>query len=203
MSLIDEKLLSRNSLIFILVALIALRFAVLPVLDWQQSKISEIQSKQIKLGKTNELVISHGEYQHLAVKFKAEKSKLAPLFYRDSNNTRLQIQRDIEQIFSDHDVPIERFNWVLDQREGSGLRKLRVLVGFNGQLIAVMRVLLDISKHGKVARQVEWRQNLSNKRETGVGQSRGHVTLEFFAFDSLQEGLEPLQDVSGGAASGT
>jgi len=203
MSLIDEKLLSRNSLIFILVALIALRFAVLPLLDWQQSRISEIQSKQVQLGKTIDLVNSYSDYQELALKLKAEKAKLAPLFYVDDDGARLLIQKDIEQIFSDHDVPIERFNWVLDQREDSGLRKLRVLVGFNGQLLAVMRVLLDISKHGKVARQVEWRQNLSNKRETGVGQSRGHVTLEFFAFDSLQEALEPLQDVSGGAASGT
>jgi hypothetical protein len=77
------------------------------------------------------------------------------------------------------------------------------LVGFNGQLDAVMKVLLDISKHRKVARQVEWRQNLTKNRETDVGQSRGHVTLEFYAFNSLQLTLEQKQDVANSAAART
>jgi uncharacterized protein (DUF934 family) len=186
MSLLKHKLFDRNYLIFILVALIALRFAVLPILEWQQSRISEIRSKQVQLGKTIDLVNSYSDYQQMALELKAEKSKLAPLFYEDSDDTRLQIQKDIEQVLNDHNLTIERFNWVLDDRSDSGLRTLRVLVGFNGQLDAVMRVLLDISKHRKVARQVEWRQNLTKNRKTDVGQSRGHVTLEFYAYNSLQ-----------------
>lgn len=200
MSLLQHKLFNRNGLIFILVALIALRFAVLPLLDWQQSRISEIRSKQVQLSKTIDLVNSYSDYQQLALKLKAEKSKLAPLFYADSDDTRLQIQKDIEQVLSDHNLTIERFNWVLDDRADSGLRTLRVLVGFNGQLDTVMKVLLEISKHRKVARQVEWRQNITKNRETDVGQSRGHVTLEFYAFNSLQLSLEQKQDVANSAA---
>jgi hypothetical protein len=200
MSLLQHKLFNRNGLIFILVALIALRFAVLPLLDWQQSRISEIRSKQVQLGKTIDLVNSYSDYQQLALKLKAEKSKLAPLFYADSDDTRLQIQKDIEQVLGDHNLTIERFNWVLDDRADSGLRTLRVLVGFNGQLDTVMKVLLEISKHRKVARQVEWRQNITKNRETDVGQSRGHVTLEFYAFNSLQLTLEQKQDVANSAA---
>lgn len=203
MSLLEEKLLNRNGLIFILVLLIALRFAVLPLLDWQQTRISEIRSKQAQLGKTIDLVNSYVDYQLLASKLKTEKSKLAPLFYEDSDDTRLQIQKDIEKVFSDHNLTIERFNWVLDVREESGLRTLRVLVGFNGQLDGVMKTLLDISSHKKIARQVEWRQNLTKIRETDVGRSKGHVTLEFFAFNSLQLSLEQKQDVATGAAVGT
>jgi hypothetical protein len=203
MSLIYEKLLSRDGLIFILIALIALRFAVLPLLDWQQTRISEIRSKQAQLGKTIDLVNSYVDYQLLASKLKTEKSKLAPLFYEDSDDTRLQIQKDIEKVFSDHNLTIERFNWVLDVREESGLRTLRVLVGFNGQLDGVMKTLLDISSHKKIARQVEWRQNLTKIRETDVGRSKGHVTLEFFAFNSLQLSLEQKQDGVFGAADET
>ena len=203
MSLLEEKLLNRNGLIFILVLLIALRFAVLPLLDWQQTRISEIRSKQAQLGKTIDLVNSYVDYQLLASKLKTEKSKLAPLFYEDSDDTRLQIQKDIEKVFSDHNLTIERFNWVLDVREESGLRTLRVLVGFNGQLDGVMKTLLDISSHKKIARQVEWRQNLTKIRETDVGRSKGHVTLEFFAFNSLQLSLEQKQDVATSAAVGT
>ena len=203
MSVLQHKLLNRNALIFILVALIALRFAVLPLLDWQQSRISEIRSKQIQLGKTIDLVNSYSDYQQLALKLKAEKSKLAVLFYVDDDDTRLQIQKDIEQVFIDNNLPIERFNWLLDNRADSGLRTLRILVGFNGQLDAVMKVLLDISKHRKLARQVEWRQNLTKNRETDVGQSRGHVTLEFYAFDSLQLTPDQKQNVASSAAGGT
>ena len=203
MSLLEEKLLNRNGLIFILVLLIAIRFAVLPLLDWQQTRISEIRSKQAQLGKTIDLVNSYGDYQLLASKLKTEKSKLAPLFYEDSDDTRLQIQKDIEKVFSDHNLTIERFNWVLDVRVESGLRTLRVLVGFNGQLDDVMKTLLDISSHKKIARQVEWRQNLTKTRETDVGRSKGHVTLEFFAFNSLQRSLEQKQDVATSAAVGT
>ena len=200
MSLSKEKLLNRNGLIFILVVLIALRFAVLPLLDWQQSRISEIRGKQVQLGKTIDLVNSYSDYQQMALELKAEKSKLAPFFYKDSDDTRLQIQKDIEQVLSDHNLTIERFNWVLDNRADSGLRTLRVLVGFNGQLDAVMTVLLDISKHRKVARQVEWRQNLTKNRKTDVGQSRGHVTLEFYAFNSLQLILDQKQNVANKAS---
>lgn len=195
--------MSRSSLIFILVALIVLRFAVLPLVDWQQSRISDIQSKQVQLGKTIDLINRQSDYQQLALKLKAEKDKLAPLFYVDDDNAKLQIQKDIEQMFSDHSVPIERFNWVLDDRADSGLRTLRVLVGFKGQLDAVMKVLLDVSKHNKIARQVEWRQTLTKKRKTDVGQSRGHVTLEFYAFSSFQQGLERKKEVPNQAAGGT
>lgn len=203
MSLLEDKRVSRSSLIFILVALIVLRFAVLPLVDWQQSRISDIQSKQVQLGKTIDLINSQSDYQQLALKLKAEKDKLAPLFYEDDDNAKLQIQKDIEQIFSDHSVPIERFNWVLDDRADSGLRSLRVLVGFKGQLDAVMKVLLDMSKHNKIARQVEWRQTLTKRRKTDVGQSRGHVTLEFYAFSSFQQGLERKIEVPNQAAGGT
>ena len=195
--------MSRSSLIFILVALIVLRFAVLPLVDWQQSRISDIQSKQVQLGKTIDLINRQSDYQQLALKLKAEKDKLAPLFYVDDDNAKLQIQKDIEQMFSDHSVPIERFNWVLDDRADSGLRTLRVLVGFKGQLDAVMKVLLDVSKHNKIARQVEWRQTLTKKRKTDVGQSRGHVTLEFYAFSSFHQGLERKKEVPNQAAGGT
>jgi len=187
MSQIDEKLLNRNGLILILIALIALRFAVLPLVDWQQSKISDIQSKQVQLGKTIDLVNSHSDYQQLALKLKSEKDNLASLFYEDTDDSKLQIQKDIEQVFSVHNVTIERFNWVLDDRADSGLRTLRVLVGFKGQLDGVMKTLLDISAHKKIARQVEWRQNLTKNRETDVGQSKGHVTLEFYAFNNLRQ----------------
>ena len=203
MSLLEDKRVSRSSLIFILVALIVLRFAVLPLVDWQQSRISDIQSKQVQLGKTIDLINSQSDYQRLALKLKAEKDKLAPLFYEDDDNAKLQIQKDIEQMFSDHSVPIERFNWVLDDRADSGLRTLRVLVGFKGQLDAVMKVLLDVSKHNKIARQVEWRQTLTKKRKTDVGQSRGHVTLEFYAFSSFQQGLGRKKEVPNQAAGGT
>jgi uncharacterized protein (DUF934 family) len=200
---LEDKRVSRSSLIFILVALIVLRFAVLPLVDWQQSRISDIQSKQVQLGKTIDLINRQSDYQQLALKLKAEKDKLAPLFYVDDDNAKLQIQKDIEQMFSDHSVPIERFNWVLDDRADSGLRTLRVLVGFKGQLDAVMKVLLDVSKHNKIARQVEWRQTLTKKRKTDVGQSRGHVTLEFYAFSSFQQGLERKKEVPNQAAGGT
>lgn len=195
MSLLEDKLLNRNRLIFILVALIALRFAVLPLLDWQQSRISEIRTKQVQLGKTIDLVNSQRTYHQLAVELNAEKDKLAPLFYVDSDGARLQIQKDIEQVFGNHNVPIERFNWVLDDRADSGLRTLRVLVGFNGQLVSVMKVLLDISKHERISRQVEWRQYLTKSRENDVGQSKGHVTLEFYAFTNLRQPLGPVQQL--------
>jgi hypothetical protein len=198
MSVVEEKLLNRNSLILILVALIALRFAVLPLLDWQQSRISEIRTKQVQLGKTIDLVNSQRTYQQLAAELNAEKDKLAPLFYVDSDGARLQIQKDIEQVFGNYNVPIERFNWVLDDRADSGLRTLRVLVGFNGQWDAVMKVLLDMSNHSKIARQVEWRQSLTKNRESDVGRSRGHVTLEFYAFNNLQQGILEAQNVGGG-----
>jgi len=203
MSLPMDKLTSRSSLIFVLVALVVLRFAILPLVDWQQSRLSDIRSKQVQLGKTIDLVNSQSGYQQLALQLKAEKNKLAPLFYMDNGDAKLEIQKDIEQVFSANNLPIERFNWVLDDRSDSGLRKLRVLVGFNGQLEAVIKVLLDISRHSKIARQVEWRQNLSKERETDFGQSRGHVTLEFYAFSSLQQSLEQKQKVSNGAAGGT
>ena len=203
MSLLEDKLLNRNGLIFILVALIALRFVVLPLLDWQQSRISDIRSKQVQLGKTLDLVNSYSDYQQLALKLKADKNELAPLFYEDSDDARLQIQKDIEQVFSEHNLTIERFNWVLDDRAESGLRTLRVLVGFNGQLDGVMKTLLGISRHNKIARQVEWRQNLTKSRETDVGRSRGHVTLEFYAYNSLQLTLEQKQNVSSSATSRT
>ena len=203
MSLLEDKLLNRNGLIVILVALIALRFAVLPLLDWQQSRISDIRSKQVQLGKTLDLVNSYSDYRQLALKLKADKNELASLFYEDSDVVRLQIQKDIEQVFSEHNLTIERFNWVLDDRADSGLRTLRVLVGFNGQLDGVMKTLLDISKHNKIARQVEWRQNLTKSRETDVGRSRGHVTLEFYAYNSLQLTLEQKQNVSSSATSRT
>ena len=185
----EDKLLNRDGLIFILIALIALRFGVLPLVDWQQSKIADIQSKQVQLVKTFGLVNSRSDYQQLALKLQSEKGNLAPLFYEDADDSRLQIQKDIEQVFSVHNLTIERFNWVLDDRADSGLRTLRVLVGFDGQLDGVMKTLLDISAHKKIARQVEWRQNLTKNRETDIGQSKGHVTLEFYAFNNLRQTL--------------
>jgi len=202
MSKIEEKLLSRNSLIFILVALIALRFAVLPLLDWQQSRITDVRSKQVQLVKTIDLINSQGDYEGLALQLEADRNKLAPLFYVDSDDTTLQIQKDIEMLFSEHDVVIERFNWVLDDRADSGLRTVRVLVGFNGQLDAVMRVLLNISKHRKIVRQVEWRQSFIKNRESDVGQSKGHVTLEAYAFNNLRRALVQENSVGGGAVGG-
>jgi hypothetical protein len=181
-----DKLLSRNRLIFVLVALVVTKLAILPLFDWQLSKLSEIRGKKVQLSKSIDLIDSQADYHQRVFQLHAEKGALAPLFYKDNDDTKLSIQKDIEEVFSNNKLPIERLSWVLDERTDTGIRRLRVLVAFNGQLESVITSLLKMSNHPKIARQVEWRQGLTYNTNVGLGQSRGHVTLDFFASDTFR-----------------
>jgi len=191
-----DKLFSRNNLLFMLIALMLLKYAVVPLLDWQSSTIADVNAKQQQLGKTIDLINHQDDYYRRVIELSAEKNKLSRLFYRNNGSTKLEIQKDIEGIFSANSLVIERLNWVIDDSSDNGLRRLRVLVAFNGKWEAVIRSLLDIGNHSKIVRQVEWRQNLTNNSKADLGQSRGHVTLEFYASNELKSPMEQDQNLA-------
>ena len=166
-------------MLLIIGVLVALKFVVLPLWAWQSEQLGQLQAKHRQLSKLNTVIDSQSSYGRQAKQLNAEIARLNNYFYVDSSATKLIIQQDIEKIFAEHTIKVERFSWLFD--DGEALRSLRATVRYSGDYHNMIKALWALANQPKAVRQVDWRQILTSAAGIKTYTAKGTINLEFFA----------------------
>ena len=193
------RMLNRSNLLILALCLFLAKFAMLPLLHWQSSALDDIALKRIKLAKLSSFDVSRDAYELESRAFFEQLEDQSRYLYQDDGNVKFQIQKHIEDVFSEHDVNIQSFRWLA---EPSGdLRSLRCVVRFNADYKSLLLALWSVASGPQVIHQFQSNYVLSMPR--GLTQSgsfnlidaKGDVGFEVFVTkrnDSLKPSSMPV-----------
>ena len=180
----ETKWLTQKNLLLALALLLSLKFALMPLIQWQASKIDKLSAKARQLDKVDLVIKNENLYLAELDILRAHLEKSSDFIYRDSDGTKLSIQRDLEEIFIQGGLIVTGFSWVLDSRESpESVRVLRGTVYFSGATSTMVKVFWTMASSSRIIRIVDWRQQIKRYGPDIFGMTSGNVTLEFFASD--------------------
>ena len=181
-----NSVLSRNNMLYALIFLLVVKFFLIPLMSWQDSEFTELTSKKRQLDKSNYLVDSHDRFEGNLKSINQNLTDAQEYFYVDSSSLKLDIQKEVEDVFLESELSITAFNWVIDSP--GGIRALRAQVYFAGGTDQMVEAFWALAAQSKLINPVEWRQQIKSFG-AGFGAAKGSVTLEFYAL-SAPRGLE-------------
>lgn len=196
-----NNIFKRSNLVVIAIGLAVAKFVLAPLLDWQNTALENTRLKQAKVAKL--VVIDKDRYRYQA---KSEELRQAlkqrrKYLYADTDQTKINIQKNLEQSFNDNNITIESFRWLAESSES--VRRIRLSVRFRGQYKDLLKALWSLAKGPHAGHQFQMNYTLKTPR--GVGQSsgfnlisaQGEAGFEFYAVD--QSKIERLVSVSSDA----
>ena len=180
--LMPNSWLARKNLALLLGGLLGLKLVLLPLLDWQALKYSELASKSRQLAKVEQILVLEDSYRVQARQLKASLAGNNGYFYEDDASTKLIIQRDVEAIFDQGGLNITGFSWAVDTLDATGsYRVLRATIYFTGATTTMMKTFWGLAISTRLKKVVEWSQQIKSFSDDPLGGTTGSVTLEFFA----------------------
>jgi hypothetical protein len=176
-----NNVFSQKNLVLGLIALLSLKFLIIPMFDWQADMLGELKAKKVQLSKMSSIVVSRDDDMALLSRLKTDIETSRRYFYSDNSSLELDIQRDIEEMFSAHSLEITQFKWVSDNT--AIIRSIRARINFRGSVRQMIGVFWDLARAPKAIKQVEWHQkvNTESQDDTQIGPTFGHIVLEFYA----------------------
>jgi hypothetical protein len=181
---VGTKWLTQENLVLVLALLLGLKFALLPLLEWQADRLDELAAKSRQLAKVDLVIENEKSYSEKLKELRAYLDKNSDYIYRDSDSSKLSIQRDLEEIFIQGGLTVTGFSWVLDSRESAdSVRVLRGTVYFLGATTDMVKVFWHMASSSRLIRIVDWRQQIQRYGPDIFGMTSGNVTLELFASD--------------------
>lgn len=193
-----NNMFKRSNLVVIAIGLAIVKFALAPLLDWQNTALENIRLKQAKVEKLVVIDKDRYQYQAKSEELRQTLQQRRNYLYADTDQTKINIQKNLEQSFSDHNITIESFRWLAESSES--VRRIRLSVRFKGQYKDFLKALWSLAKGPHAGHQFQMNYTLKTPR--GVDQSngfnlitaQGEVGFEFYAVD--QSKIERLVSVS-------
>ena len=169
----------RSGLLLMLGILLVAKFIFLPVISWQDAQIQELTAKKRQFMKVSKMVANQPAYEKHISELRAKLTRAQQFFYEDNNTTKLDIQRDLVELFQANEIEVTAFNWVIDS--GDAVRVLRATLFFKGTTTKMIDTFWKIGRWPKFIKIIEWSQQMTGASGVDIGWTQGNVTLEFYA----------------------
>ncbi len=177
------KSLSQSGLLLMLGCLLALKFLVVPLFEWQQSQLSLIESKITQKAKIDQLIKSQSSLEKQNAEIGQSIVEIQDLFFVDDDKLKLKVQTELEAMFEAGELRLDGFVWLVDNP--GKIRTMRAKVSFNGPVYSLIQLIWDISSRPELISIIESRQTLVAKEGFFSG-TQGFIIVEVRA---LSEGL--------------
>jgi hypothetical protein len=197
-----NNIFKRSNLVVIAIGLAVAKFALAPLLDWQNTALENKKLKHAKLEKLVVIDKDRYQYQAKSEELRQTLQQRRKYLYADTDQAKIDIQENLEQSFSDNNITIESLRWLAESSES--VRRIRLSVRFKGQYKDFLKALWSLAKGPHAGHQFQMNYTLKTPR--GVGQSsgfnlisaQGEVGFEFYAVN--QSKIERLVSVSSDAS---
>jgi hypothetical protein len=193
---------TQRNLLALLMILVFIRFGLVPLIEWQDGRHEQLERKLLQYEKIVQTIESVDVYTETLADFNVSLERASNYFYADSDRAKLEVQKEIEEVFLVNDLVIKEFNWVIDSN--GPVRTLRASVRFSGSIQSMIKTFWGVERLPRLVRVMDWEQRVDQSSDQGLGLTSGRVTLEAYAL-VLREGspdLEQLLDNSSGPISG-
>ena len=156
--------LASRPLLLLLAALLAIRFAVMPWMEWAEGTRGELEVLTQRLDRSVGVVANSAAIRSSRQRLAERSAALRPLFRNaaDAEDFKLATQQEVTGWFADSGARLEVFDWLVteeDKTSNAVLRRARARVQLAGGLraLAMLQGKLEASMPAAVVREVRVR----------------------------------------------
>jgi hypothetical protein len=180
--------LASRPLLLMLAALLAIRFAVMPWMDWAEETRGELEVLTQRLDRSVGVVANSDAIRASSKRLAERSAALRPLFRdaADAEDFKLATQQEVTGWFADSGARLEVFDWLVTEdvkTSNSVLRRVRARVQLAGGLraLAVLQGKLEASMPAAVVRETRVRVVGSADNPSDLAASMTLV-IDFYGF---------------------
>lgn len=176
------SLLSNKPVLFGIVGLlVALKFGVQPVIEWQNDKAATLKRQQRQLEKGLQLLANQQQLQQQLMLAKKNRELLTKDILGkepDQNAFKLRVQRSIEGLIDKHQLKVRNTNWLLPTFDGVS-EEHRIEISFAGDNKNLIGFLLDVEQVEPKLAVLEMSSAMSKMRPAAqkLGSFNGRLVL--------------------------
>lgn len=175
------KQANTKKLLAVLAVLLILRFVFVPVFEWQDETLAQVQQQKLQLEKAERVIERTEILQNSIDNLKGKIAAVEKNYYQQQSNNafRLQIQQEMEKLFVEHNVKLKNFDWT---NEVEGLvTQNRATIAFDGNTIDLTKLQLTLAQSPVIIDIPQWRAVIKRMKEDSFGKVTGSLVITFFS----------------------
>lgn len=173
---------NQKMLLGVLGLLIAIKFVLFPIVDWQNEQVSLIAEKKVRLAKVDNVIEEIDGVSATKQSYLTRNSELMAGFYQvpSSSALKLTLQKELEQIFSARDVKIQNFSWATEIP--GDVTEIRANIAFRGTLSNLIKLQMDLEQNNRLFSQINWSLQVQKMNKQSLGTVRGRMLISAFNY---------------------
>ena len=178
-----ESLKKHSAALTFIAILIVLKFAVMPIYQWQQSTVANNALLDKRLTKSEFAIQNKQEMKAALTQLKKETDKIKEVVfsYQVTNKFQLAQQKRIESAFEDSKIQITNLSWQLPiQLHDWGLIQYEIKLRVNGEVIDMQKLQQNIESGDKWFDTSEFHFRLDKRRENRLGKASGRMSVKLY-----------------------
>lgn len=177
----------RKLMLSVLAFLLVARFVVQPIFNWQQQQIIEIASQTKKQVKVQRVIDRLPKISQALRKLQQTNQTLEAFYSHQTSLEafKLQQQQELEQLFEQHNIKIENYNWVAEMP--GPITQVRAKISFTGKTKDFALLQLAIAGLPKLLEIGEWTLHIKRLNDHSLGNARGSLLLLAYNIPAAQE----------------
>lgn len=134
--------------VWLMLGLAVIRFAVVPVLDWQQEKLDSIEFLSLQTRNPEEIVEREAQIEKIAAVSEQRLTELLKYYRQDSSlkEAELKIARQVEGIAEQYGLSVTSRSWATDYQEDY-FAKQHVRLVIEGYIDQLQPFLMKLEAH--------------------------------------------------------
>ena len=178
--------LNKFVLITLVSILVIVKWVGIPLIEWQNKKVLDINSFSNRLLKAEYLVSQQADFLNYSVQSQAILTGDAVHHFELNPQTRLTIQRTLESVFSTSNTSIKRFSWVLQETKSPA--QFVAQISFNASFDNLLAIYQALDAHQPRFYIKEAKIRRLPNRSSGVQEAlSGEMMISAIAVEKLPE----------------
>ncbi|URQ89965.1 GspMb/PilO family protein [Pseudoalteromonas sp. SCSIO 43101] len=167
----------------LLAVLLVLKFAVVPLLDWQDEQIGVINNLQKRATKSQTVIDNQATIDSQQQQISKQLESINRLFVEPQKDTefKLAMQQKVEQLMAKHNLQINNSNWLVSLKVANdSLMRHQLRLNISGKLINFQTVLVQLETNTPLMQVSDFNMRMKGQTAQELGQVDGTIQLSFY-----------------------
>lgn len=177
-----ETLKQKPYLFTLLAALLVMKFVVMPVIAWQNSKQVELQLSDKRLAKSEFAIANQDKIQPLLEKLREQVERTNAQLYphQEENSFKLAQQKQLETTISELGLKVNGIGWLNTTITDNGVVQYQMQLNVGGDGVKIPQLFAAI-EGGKYWIAVnDFSVAFRRQGKTNIGESNARMTLNYY-----------------------
>ena len=177
--------LKQKAWLLIVIAILATaKFIIIPIVDWQNIQLAEIQLLKKKLAKTQYILANKEKIEKINHQLRKELAKSNTLFFSFPSDSlfKLEQQKMLESLLTQFSLTSQNIGWKnITKLAEFNLQKFQVEVKISGKTINVIELMTELETMLPRIEIENFNISIKKQQKSDLGFSTGRMTLNLYS----------------------